>query len=85
VFRTIAYGSSKTLRTLAASCFLSLAVELEYPKAIYSLGCLYEFGMGVPTDKERAYAMYERAYSLLFRDPRSKFKLSILKRAKAKL
>ena len=64
---------------------LSLAVELEYPKAIYSLGCLYEFGMGVPTDKERAYAMYERAYSLLFRDPRSKFKLSILKRAKAKL
>ena len=64
---------------------LTLAVELEYPKAIYSLGCLYEFGMGVPTDKERAYAMYERAYSLLFRDPRSKFKLSILKRAKAKL
>lgn len=29
---TIAYGSSKTLRTLAASCFLSLALELYYNK-----------------------------------------------------
>ncbi len=64
---------------------LSLAEGLEYPKAIYSLGCLYEFGMGVPTDKDRAYAMYERAYKLLFRDPRSRFKLSILRKAKAVL
>jgi TPR repeat protein len=64
---------------------LSLAETLEYPKAIYSLGCLYEFGMGVPTDKDRAYAMYERAYKLMFRDPRARFKLSILRKAKAVL
>ena len=64
---------------------LALSEQLEYPKAIYSLGCLYEFGMGVPTDKDRAYDMYERAYKLKFRDPRAKFKLSILRIAKANL
>lgn len=64
---------------------LLLAEKLEYPKAIYSLGCLYEFGMGVPTDKDKAYAMYERAYKMLFRDPRARFKLSILRKAKAVL
>ena len=64
---------------------LALSEQLEYPKAIYSLGCLYEFGMGVPTNKDRAYDMYERAYRLKFRDPRAKFKLSILRIAKANL
>ncbi len=64
---------------------LNLSEKLEYPKAIYSLGCLYEFGMGVPVDKDKAYAMYERAFRLLFRDPRAKFKLSILRKAKETL
>ena len=64
---------------------LEIAEELAHPKAIYSLGCLYEFGIGVPCDKERAYAMYERAQKLAFRDPRAQFKLSILRKVKKNL
>ena len=67
----------------AAVELLSFAETLEHPKAIYSLGCLYEFGMGVPVDKDRAYQMYEKAYKMLFRDPRAQFKLSILRKVKA--
>ena len=61
---------------------LEVSAELKHAKAIYTLGCLYEFGFGVPADKERAYAMYDSAYSLRFRDPRSKYKQKILKMAK---
>lgn len=62
---------------------LEASSYLENPKAIYTLGCLYEFGAGVPCDKQRAYAMYERAFSLLFRDPRSVYKLAILRLIKS--
>lgn len=61
---------------------LTLAQKLDYPKAIYSLGCLYEFGMGVPVSKDKAYSMYELAYRMKFRDPRARFKLSILRKVK---
>lgn len=67
----------------AAVELLSFAETLDHPKAIYSLGCLYEFGMGVPVDKDRAYLMYEKAYKMRFRDPRAQFKLSILRKVKA--
>jgi TPR repeat protein len=62
-----------------AKGYLDIAVELGHPKAIYTLGCLYEFGMGVDCDKTRAYELYEEAYSLKFRDPRATYKLIVLK------
>lgn len=63
---------------------LEIAAELMHPKAIYTLGCIYEFGMGVPCDKQKGYSLYETAYSLFFRDPRAKYKLSVLRILKAK-
>ncbi len=79
---------SKAMRLIHLSKYepayelLEISSELKYPKAIYTLGCLYEFGKGVPCDRERAYAMYEEAYALRFRDPRARYKLVILKMVK---
>ncbi len=59
--------------------------SLSYPKAIYTLGCLYEFGRGVPrSDRTKANYYYEKAFSGSrdfepFKDPLSKYKLKILK------
>ena len=58
---------------------LEIAAELSHPKAIYTLGCLYEFGIGTKCDKELAYSLYEKSFALLFRDPRARYKLSILR------
>ncbi len=63
----------------AAKCYLDLCMLLENPKAIYTLGCLYEFGLGVEVNKDYAYGLYEEAYKLKFRDPRAKYKLRVLK------
>ena len=62
-----------------AARVISGASELGYPKAIYTLGCFLEFGIGLPVDKERAFELYECAYSLRFRDPRQTYKLKILR------
>lgn len=64
---------------------LEIAIELSHPKAIYTLGCLYEFGIGGKCDKELAYSLYEKSFALLFRDPRAKYKLSILRIFKSAL
>ncbi len=59
--------------------------EIGYPKALYTLGCLYEFGRGVAkSDKATASAYYEKAFkgSTLFgsfNDPSSAYKLKMLK------
>lgn len=66
-----------------AKRYLDISSELSCPKAIYTLGCLYEFGMGTPCDKPLAFSLYEKAYALLFRDPRSQYKLSVLRMIKA--
>lgn len=63
----------------AAKCYLDLCMSLGNPKAIYTLGCLYEFGLGLEVNKDYAYALYEEAYKLKFRDPRAKYKLRVLK------
>ena len=63
----------------AAKCYLDLCMLLENPKAIYTLGCLYEFGLGVEVNKDYAYGLYEEAYKMKFRDPRAKYKLRVLK------
>ena len=53
--------------------------QLGHPQGTYTLGCLLEFGFGALTDRDRAYQLYERAYKLLFRDPRQSYKLIVLK------
>ena len=59
---------------------LEIAADLTNPNAIYTLGCLYEFGICAPCDKERAYRLYESSYRLGFRDPRALYKLFVLKK-----
>ena len=59
--------------------YLEAAAYLENPVAIYTLGCLYEFGAGVNCDRRKAYDTYERAFALSFKDPRSVYKLAILR------
>jgi TPR repeat protein len=68
-----------------AKNYLEIAADLMYPKAIYTLGCLYEFGIGAKCDKELAFNLYEKAYSLFFRDPRSEYKLNVLRMLKLSL
>ena len=63
----------------AAKYYLDYCKSLENPKAIYTLGCLYEFGVGLDVNKDYAFSLYEDAYRLKFRDPRAVYKLRILK------
>ena len=63
--------------------YLEISAQLKNPRAIYTLGCLYEFGIGAPCDKEKAFQLYEKSYALLFRDPRSRYKLAVLRMLKA--
>ena len=58
---------------------LEVCASLGNPKAIYTLGCICEFGIGGATDRERAFELYDKAFALRFRDPRQKFKLRILR------
>jgi len=62
-----------------AKYYLDNCMLLENAKAIYTLGCLYEFGLGMEVNKDYAFGLYEEAFRLKFRDPRAKFKLRILK------
>ena len=64
--------------------FLELSSDLLCPKAIYTLGALYEFGIGADYDRSRAYSLYEESASLGFSDTASRYKLKILKMIKAK-
>ena len=66
----------------AAREYLELASRLGNPRATYTLGCLYEFGRGVECDKNRAYALYDAAAKASFSDPRSRYKLTVLKMLK---
>ena len=64
---------------------LSSFEALCYPKALYTLGCLYEFGRGVEkSDRATADKYYTMAYNGggnfgSFADPTSAYKLKILK------
>ena len=58
---------------------LEVCLKVGHPKGIYTLGCMHEFGVGVPTDRELAFSLYETAYSMKFRDPRQIYKLRVLK------
>ena len=55
------------------------AMELDSLEACYILGCFYEFGVGVATDREAAGRYYRRAYEGGFLDQNSKYKKLVLK------
>ncbi len=65
-----------------AAKILTVAIDFKHPKAIYTLGCLYEFGRGVECDRRYAYDLYNAAEKMSFKDTRSKYKSSILKMIK---
>ena len=58
---------------------LSCAIELGSAKAAYILGCFYEFGLGVESDREMARECYRIAYDSGFLDKDSKYKKLVLK------
>lgn len=62
--------------------YLTLARSFRHPKAIYTLGCLCEFGRGTNPDRTKAYSLYAEAEALGFNDIRSKQKSRILKMLK---
>lgn len=66
-----------------AEQMLRICLRLGHAKGIYTLGCLNEFGLGIPTNRELAFRLYETAFELKFRDPRAVYKLTILKMARA--
>ena len=72
-------------KTIEAARLLLSFESLGYPKALYTLGCLYEFGKGVPKpDAKRAQTYYQKAFvgnSTFgnFKDPDSDYKFKIMK------
>ena len=65
-----------------AEKLLRVCLRLGHAKGIYTLGCLNEFGLGIPTNREVAFRLYETSFDLKFRDPRAVYKLKILKMAR---
>ena len=65
-----------------AENLLRICLRLGHAKGIYTLGCLNEFGLGIPTNRELAFRLYETAFELKFRDPRAVYKLKILRMAR---
>ncbi len=63
----------------AAKNFLSLGIQIADPKAIYTYGCLYEFGIGLPCDKNKAYEYYTLAEQKGFTDDRARHKQMVLR------
>ena len=61
---------------------LRICLKFNHGKGIYTLGCLNEFGLGIPTNREMAFRLYETSFDLKFRDPRAVYKLRILKMAR---
>jgi len=55
------------------------ASELGYAKATYTLGCFYEFGIGVKMDRDLAYETYRVAASQGYHDMRAAYKSVLLK------
>ena len=62
-----------------ARAILEVCNECGHAQGSYTLGCMYEFGLGGYTDREAAKALYETAYKGKFRDPKNDYKLAILR------
>lgn len=59
-------------------------LKARHAKGIYTLGCINEFGLGIPTNRDRAFKLYECSFDLGFRDPRAVYKLIVLRMARDK-
>lgn len=76
---------STTMRLLHQKKFVTalkmahIAMEMGDAKAIYTLGALYEFGIGTKTDTMRARTLYTEAEQAGFSDPRARYKAAILR------
>ena len=66
-----------------AEKMLKICLKLGHAKGIYTLGCLNEFGLGIPTNRDMAFRLYETSFDLKFRDPRAIYKLKILRMARS--
>ncbi len=62
-----------------AKNFLELGMRLPDPKAIYTYGCLFEFGIDMPCDKDKAYEYYALAEKSGFVDNRARYKQMVLR------
>ena len=62
-----------------ARAILEICSQFGHAQGSYTLGCMYEFGLGGFTDREGAKALYETAYRGKFRDPKHDYKLAILR------
>ena len=61
---------------------IEIAYKLGHAKAAYTLACMYEFGLGTPTNRDLAYSIYEESFNMKFRDPKAVYKLKVLKMAR---
>ena len=61
---------------------LELCMQFGLPDAIYSIGCLYEFGITTVPDRKIALKFYKKAYELGYSDPRQYHKQSMLRISK---
>lgn len=61
---------------------LQTCSQLGYPAATYSIGCLYEFGIGFPSDRRTALNYYKKAYRDGYSDSDQSHKQKILKMSK---
>ena len=62
-----------------AKRLLEICVSLGSTEATYSLGCLYEFGVGTPADRRTALNYYKAAYAAGYSDYDQSQKQKILK------
>ena len=67
-----------------AKRLLEICVSLGSTEATYSLGCLYEFGVGTPADRRTALNYYKAAYADGYSDYDQSQKQKILKVTKKK-
>ena len=61
---------------------ISTCVRLGMPEAIYTVGCLYEFGIMLSPSRETAMKYYKKAAELGYKDRRGAHKQWLLKKSK---
>ena len=80
---------SKAMRLIHQKKFADAVELLEachrigHGKGTYTLACLYEFGLGVTANRGVAFRLYEESFDRKFRDPKSVYKLRILRMVKS--
>ena len=58
---------------------LEVCRDMGHPASVYTLGCMHELGLGMPTDRRRAEELYREAALLGFRDAKMSYKHKVLK------